>query len=148
MHFIPFWERYSIYVLEIFFSCTYTSSRVIKKWFQPSGISSTLFLWDHYYSLLLKSSFLLKYSLFLLQSYLLSIISKITTQVRIPVISNVSEMETQVGFRMKTILFPPGFEPGTFCVLDRCDNHYTTETLLIFNAEVLIQTKNIVRINW
>ena len=25
-------------------------------------------------------------------------------------------------------LFPPGIEPGTFCVLDRCDNHYTTET--------------------
>ena len=21
----------------------------------------------------------------------------------------------------------PGIEPGTFCVLDRCDNHYTTE---------------------
>ena len=20
----------------------------------------------------------------------------------------------------------PGFEPGTFCVLSRCDNHYTT----------------------
>ena len=20
----------------------------------------------------------------------------------------------------------PGFEPGTFCVLGRCDNHYTT----------------------
>ena len=25
-------------------------------------------------------------------------------------------------------MFPPGFEPGTFCVLDRCDNHYTTKT--------------------
>ena len=25
-------------------------------------------------------------------------------------------------------LFSPGFEPGTFCVLDRCDNHYTTKT--------------------
>ena len=25
-------------------------------------------------------------------------------------------------------MFPPGIEPGTFCVLDRCDNHYTTET--------------------
>ncbi len=26
------------------------------------------------------------------------------------------------------ILFPPGIEPGTICVLGRCDNHYTTET--------------------
>ena len=25
-------------------------------------------------------------------------------------------------------LFSPGIEPGTFCVLDRCDNHYTTKT--------------------
>ena len=24
--------------------------------------------------------------------------------------------------------FPPGIEPGSFCVLDRCDNHYTTKT--------------------
>ena len=24
-------------------------------------------------------------------------------------------------------MFPPGIEPGTFCVLGRCDNHYTTE---------------------
>ena len=22
----------------------------------------------------------------------------------------------------------PGIEPGTFCVLDRCDNHYTIST--------------------
>lgn len=28
----------------------------------------------------------------------------------------------------KATMFPPGFEPGTFCVLDRCDNHYTMET--------------------
>ena len=25
-------------------------------------------------------------------------------------------------------MFSPGIEPGTFCVLDRCDNHYTTKT--------------------
>ena len=25
-------------------------------------------------------------------------------------------------------MLPPGFEPGTFCVWDRRDNHYTTET--------------------
>jgi hypothetical protein len=25
-------------------------------------------------------------------------------------------------------MFLPGFEPGTFCVWDRRDNHYTTET--------------------
>ena len=26
-------------------------------------------------------------------------------------------------------MFHPGFEPGTFCVLSRCDNHYTNGTL-------------------
>ena len=26
------------------------------------------------------------------------------------------------------LLFSPGIEPGTFCVLDRCDNRYTTKT--------------------
>ena len=26
-------------------------------------------------------------------------------------------------------MFSPGIEPGTFCVLDRCDNRYTTKTL-------------------
>ena len=26
----------------------------------------------------------------------------------------------------KKIKVLPGFEPGTFCVLGRCDNHYTT----------------------
>ena len=25
-------------------------------------------------------------------------------------------------------ILPPGIEPGTFCVLGRCDNHYTTVT--------------------
>ena len=28
----------------------------------------------------------------------------------------------------KKIKVLPGFEPGTFCVLGRCDNHYTTLT--------------------
>ena len=28
----------------------------------------------------------------------------------------------------KDTLFSPGIEPGTFCVLDRCDNRYTTKT--------------------
>jgi len=28
-------------------------------------------------------------------------------------------------------MFPPGIEPGTFRVLGGCDNHYTTETLLL-----------------
>ena len=34
--------------------------------------------------------------------------------------------------RLKTskILFPPGFEPGTFRVWGERDNHYTTETLI------------------
>ena len=27
-----------------------------------------------------------------------------------------------------TYILPPGIEPGTFCVLGRCDNHYTTVT--------------------
>ena len=26
-------------------------------------------------------------------------------------------------------MFSPGIEPGTFCVLDRCDNRYTTKTV-------------------
>ena len=30
----------------------------------------------------------------------------------------------------KKVMFSPGIEPGTFCVLDRCDNHYTTKTSL------------------
>ena len=29
----------------------------------------------------------------------------------------------------KDIEVRPGFEPGTFCVLSRCDNHYTTKPL-------------------
>ena len=29
----------------------------------------------------------------------------------------------------KDFMFSPGIEPGTFCVLDRCDNHYTTKTV-------------------
>ena len=36
-------------------------------------------------------------------------------------------MDTEeIGKRKK--LFSPGIEPGTFCVLDRCDNRYTTKT--------------------
>ena len=34
-------------------------------------------------------------------------------------------------------MFPPGFEPGTFRVLDECDNHYTTETGLLGFASTL-----------
>ena len=30
--------------------------------------------------------------------------------------------------KKKYSMFSPGFEPGTFCVLDRCDNRYTTKT--------------------
>ena len=30
--------------------------------------------------------------------------------------------------KKKKKVFSPGIEPGTFCVLDRCDNHYTTKT--------------------
>ena len=37
--------------------------------------------------------------------------------------SQISEPLDHVG-RM----FSPGIEPGTFCVLDRCDNRYTTKT--------------------
>ncbi len=38
------------------------------------------------------------------------------------------------------IMFPPGIEPRTICVLGRCDNHYTTETqihnVLIFFIKI------------
>ena len=27
--------------------------------------------------------------------------------------------------------FPPGIEPGTFRVSGECDNHYTTETIML-----------------
>ena len=30
------------------------------------------------------------------------------------------------------MLFPPGFEPGTFRVLGERDNHYTTETCVLW----------------
>ena len=33
-----------------------------------------------------------------------------------------------VGNLKQKLLFPPGFEPGTFRVLGERDNHYTTET--------------------
>ena len=36
----------------------------------------------------------------------------------------VYNMEDQ---KQQKIEVRPGFEPGTFCVLSRCDNHYTTE---------------------
>ena len=32
------------------------------------------------------------------------------------------------------LVFPPGFEPGTFRVLGERDNHYTTETTLLKSA--------------
>ena len=31
-------------------------------------------------------------------------------------------------------MFSPGIEPGTFCVLDRCDNRYTTKTAWYFGV--------------
>ena len=46
--------------------------------------------------------------------------------------------ETQQKLSNKMELFPPGFEPGTICELDRYDNHYTTETLIFSSAEVLL----------
>ena len=36
----------------------------------------------------------------------------------------------QQNFNKKSAMFSPGIEPGTFCVLDRCDNRYTTKTCL------------------
>ena len=33
-----------------------------------------------------------------------------------------------VFYNWKTLKFPPGLEPGTFRVLGKRDNHYTTET--------------------
>jgi hypothetical protein len=34
--------------------------------------------------------------------------------------------------------FPPGIELGTFCVVERCDNHYTTKTLYGINLLINI----------
>lgn len=34
-----------------------------------------------------------------------------------------------LAVRPRGILFPSGIEPETFCVLGRCDNRYTTETV-------------------
>ena len=34
-----------------------------------------------------------------------------------------------LAVRPRGIMFPSGIEPETFCVLGRCDNRYTTETL-------------------
>ena len=33
-------------------------------------------------------------------------------------------------------MFPPGIEPGTICVLGRCDNHYTTETQILLRPNL------------
>ena len=38
--------------------------------------------------------------------------------------------------RGKGKLFSPGIEPGTFCVLDRCDNRYTTKTGCAMHARI------------
>ena len=35
---------------------------------------------------------------------------------------------SSINIRKKFAMFSPGIEPGTFCVLDRCDNRYTTKT--------------------
>ena len=35
-----------------------------------------------------------------------------------------------LAVRPRGILFPSGIEPETFCVLGRCDNRYTTETVV------------------
>ena len=40
----------------------------------------------------------------------------------------------------KNVLFSPGIEPGTFCVLDRCDNHYTTKTCWLQMEELWCHT--------
>ena len=37
-------------------------------------------------------------------------------------------LNSEMNLKILKILFPPGIEPGTICVLGRCDNHYTTET--------------------
>ena len=40
------------------------------------------------------------------------------------------QLPTWIGLYRRRVskLFSPGIEPGTFCVLDRCDNRYTTKT--------------------
>ncbi len=53
------------------------------------------------------------------------------------ILNNVSqdEFETFIWINLTQSvnkkLFPPGIEPGTICVLGRCDNHYTTVTWMI-----------------
>ena len=44
--------------------------------------------------------------------------------------SKLSTEIIQISYTPVKTMFPPGIEPGTFCVLDRCDNHYTTETVM------------------
>ena len=42
-------------------------------------------------------------------------------------------------FNWNKKMFPPGIEPGTFCVLDRCDNHYTTETWVSPTSKIIVE---------
>ena len=44
-------------------------------------------------------------------------------------------------------MFSPGIEPGTFCVLDRCDNRYTTKTQCTLQAILNITLKGSIPAN-
>ena len=41
-------------------------------------------------------------------------------------------------------MFSPGIEPGTFCVLDRCDNRYTTKTCCVRRGQCGGQVRSLV----
>jgi hypothetical protein len=43
----------------------------------------------------------------------------------------------------KEQMFPSGIEPETFCVLGRCDNRYTTETVICsISLQILATVEN------
>ena len=49
--------------------------------------------------------------------------------------------KTKQNKKKSETLCLPGIEPGTFCVLGRCDNHYTTSTYHI-NAQHFVFIDN------
>ena len=48
--------------------------------------------------------------------------------IQLPTSALSSPVDLGTNIQRREHLFLPGFEPGTFRVLDECDNHYTTET--------------------
>ena len=50
---------------------------------------------------------------------------------------------SSINIRKKFAMFSPGIEPGTFCVLDRCDNRYTTKTCWGEKGELLLVSQSV-----